>query len=295
MARSVAAAAAIVAAGLSVACSIDTGEEVVLRDERRFTVADAPEVSVSTFDGAIEVRSWDHQEVLVQIERRAANAADADALEIRAGQEGSRLTIEAPAPAASRRDVVRLGSWRSPTVSFIVTVPRRVTLEARSGDGPIVARDLSGTIALRTGDGSVRGERLSGSITVDSGDGPVSIADVHGGLILETGDGSVEVSGQLDTLRISTGDGPVRLEARAGSTMKSDWTIGTGDGPITVRLPAEFDAELDAYTGDGPVAVSGITTETADAATGGVLRRRLGNGGQVLRLRTGDGPISVTR
>src|SRR5262245_38403339 len=37
-------------------------------EEKRFPVAGRPEVALSTFDGAIEVSTWDKPEVLVEVE-----------------------------------------------------------------------------------------------------------------------------------------------------------------------------------------------------------------------------------
>jgi len=290
------------AAGLvaSVGCSIDVrGEEIVVREEKRFTVTAPLELALMTYDGAIEVRSWDRNEVLVEIERRAASTADAQALEVVTQQQGQRVTVEARGPSGNRSggDVVHLGSWRSPSVSFVVTVPRQVSLEARTGDGSIIARDLAGTVVLRSGDGAIRVERVGGDLRVDTADGAVTVRDLQGTLDLNTGDGGVDVSGRLDVARVHTGDGAVRLEAMTGSAMKGDWSIDTGDGSITLVVPPDFSAQLDAYSGDGRITASGIgnATPSDDNDQPARLNAALGSGGPVLRLRTGDGPITVTR
>ncbi len=298
MGRTLAAAVVVLAAALPAACSIDVrGEEIVLREERRFTVGPELEMALATFDGALEIRSWDRPEVLVEIERRAASGADAQALEVRTTQEGNRLTIDVPDPRRNGDGLVHIGSGQSPSVNLRVTAPARLALEARSGDGPIAARDLFGRITLRTDDGAISTDHLGGTLTVDTRDGPVVARDVQGHLELHTGDGAVEVSGALESLRITTGDGPVRLDAHQGSAMQNDWSIQTGDGAISVRLPGTFDAELDARSSDGRITVSGIgsATPSDDDDRPAQLRTRLGNGGSTLRISTGDGPITVNR
>jgi hypothetical protein len=284
------------AASAGAACSIDvSGQETVVREEKRFTVGEGAELAIETFDGAVDVQAWDRSEVVVEIERRAANQADAQALEIQTTQEGNRISIQARNPLGRRREVVQIGG-NSPSVNFVIRMPQRAALQVRTADGPIAVRGINGTIALNTGDGPVRGERLAGELTIRTGDGPISLGDIEGGIELNTGDGGIELNGRLDALRISTGDGPVSVDARAGSVMKGEWAINTGDGPITLRLPSDFNAEIDAHSGDGPISASGIVTETPqDAREEGVLRGRAGSGGQLLRLRTGDGPITITR
>src|ERR1700704_2805080 len=66
----------------------------VQRDEKRFTVDGKPEVVLSTFDGSIEIRSWDRPDVLVVIEKRAATQAAADAIEVLSTQEGNHISVE---------------------------------------------------------------------------------------------------------------------------------------------------------------------------------------------------------
>jgi hypothetical protein len=281
----------------SAACSVDVrGEGSVLREEKRFTVGAAPEVRVRTFDGAVRVKSWDRNEVLLEIERRGPDNQTAEALVVNATQEGNRIVIEAPSPEG-QRNVIHFGSWQSPSVALTVTVPRRVTIEARTGDGSITVDDLAGTVGLDSGDGSIRASRIEGRIRAHTGDGSITISDAVGQVEADSGDGSIELGGRLELVDVRTGDGSVRADIVDGSVMKSDWTINTGDGSIALRVPGNLDAELDAHSGDGRVHADGIAQaeRSPDDDDSGTLRGRFGKGGRTLRLRSGDGSIDVSR
>jgi DUF4097 and DUF4098 domain-containing protein YvlB len=282
----------------SVACSIDVrGNEASTREEKRFTVSatDPVDLKIETFDGAIAIRSWDKNEVLVEIERRGPDQAAAEALVVNQMQEGNRISIEAPSPR-NERNVITVGSWQSQSVNFTVTAPRRVMLQARTADGSVEARDLQGTIDVNSGDGRIVASNLEGDVKVHTGDGTINIDRAAGRVDADSGDGSIEIDGRLDVLTVRTGDGPVRVNAANGSTMKSDWQITTGDGRISLRLPDGFNAAVDASTGDGSVRVEGISKGTRD---GDEDRSRvvgqLGSGGANLMLRSGDGSVDVTR
>jgi hypothetical protein len=294
--RAFAAASLVLTVASAAACSIDvSGEEIVVREQKRYTVDRMPELSVRTFDGAITVESWDRNEIAVEIERRAGNRSEAEALPLATDQTGNRVTLDASSPRNRGEGLVQLGR-RSRSVSFNLRVPRQLTLDVTTGDGPITTRGVAGTITLHSGDGPIRVESSAGDLRVDTGDGPITIADAEGGLEINTGDGQVEVGGRLESLHVNTGDGPVRVDARTGSVMKQDWSINSGDGPVTVQLPTAFDADVDAHTGDGPVTASGVSSDTPpDERERGLLRGRIGNGGHVLRIRTGDGPIAIRR
>lgn len=297
--RPVYAIAALIAVA-SAACSIDVHSQgMSLREEKRFTISSNQpvEVSVRTFDGAVQVRSWDKDEVLVEIERRAPDQSGVEALVVNASQEGNRVLIEAVQPREERRGM-RFGSWVSTSVNVTVTTPRRVTLEARTGDGPIDARELEGAIDLDSGDGRIVASRIAGRVRIHTGDGSIRIEETTGRVDADSGDGSVEIDGRLEGLTVRTGDGAVNVEATDGSAMKEDWRITTGDGGISVRVPDRFNAEIDAHTGDGSIRVEGIdppAPQDRDGSDRHDLQGRLGSGGPVLRLRSGDGSIDVSR
>ena len=71
----------VLAAAISTACvvSVDSQGQIV-REEKRFSVSGTPDVRVTTFDGSIEVQSWDRAEVLIEIEGSSKPACVAEAL-----------------------------------------------------------------------------------------------------------------------------------------------------------------------------------------------------------------------
>jgi hypothetical protein len=120
--------------------------------------------------------------------------------------------------------------------------------------------------------------------------------ELQGTVAVTTGDGSVEISGRFAGLKARTGDGPIGIDAQPGSLMRSSWTITTGDGGVMLRLPKEFDADVQARTGDGSIMTSGITVLTPARHDGEPRRNlvgRIGNGGEQLTVRTGDGSITL--
>lgn len=275
------------------ACTIDVqGEESVIREQRRFAVSGTPDLTVRTFDGSIEIRPWDREEILVDIERRAGSETAARDIVVDTTQHEGVVRIEAKQP--SRNGFFEHAGGRSARVRMLLTVPRHVNVDARTGDGPILARDLNGRIELRTGDGSVRLQGVDGDITISTGEGAVTAGELHGRVAVSTGDGSVNLSGRLDELTARTGDGAIDVDALPGSTMRDDWAISTGDGSVRLRLPAGFNADIDAHTGDGGIATHGVAlVQPRPERRGRDVRGRVGSGGQRLTIRTGDGAIDI--
>ena len=272
------------------------------REEKRFAVAGRPELTLGTFDGSIEIKAWDLSEVVVEIEKRAADQALADAILVKADQSGNRIRVEVPKPAATDsvgKFRVGGGVWLfghvSSSARLTVSVPRECDVLARTGDGFITIERVSGRLDLDTGDGSVKGIGLGGTLKVHTGDGRLQFRDVAGKVDLDTGDGGIEVTGVLAVVRAVTGDGSVTVRAGPGSATAEAWEIRTGDGGVFVDVPDTLGADLDARTSDGAVRIDGLSvTRTAEAERDSI-RGRLGPGGQTVRIRTGSGTITIRR
>ena len=248
----------------------------VERDEKTFAVAGRPDVALTTFDGSIEIRPWDKADVQVVIEKRGRDHDDVAAIEVKAEQHGNRVEISVTEP---KRDHSGFNfHFNNRSARLIVSVPAASDVTAKSGDGSIDIEGVSGHAQLRSGDGSIRGRMLGGDVDAN------------------TGDGSIRLAGKLTAVRVHTGDGSVTIRADSGSSAGADWDIVTGDGSVTLEVPDGFGAELDAHTGDGGIRMRDLTLSNVTGNIGkNSLRGRLGDGGRAVRVRTGDGSITLKR
>ncbi len=262
------------------------------RDEKHFSVAGKPDVTLATFDGAIEIRSWDKPDVQVVVEKRGRDKDDIAAIEVNATQTGDHVEVRVTEPKNRGGFGIHFGSFRS--AKLIVSLPASSDVAARSGDGSIDIERVTGRVQLRSGDGSIHGRLLGGDVNAHTGDGRIKLDGVNGALDVDTGDGSITVAGKLTSVRARSGDGSVTIRAEAGSAASGDWDIVTGDGSVTLEVPDGFDAELDAHTGDGGIHMQDITLSNVSGTIGKhTVRGRLGSGGPALRVRTGDGAITL--
>lgn len=282
-------------------CEVNLNSEgIVSRETKRFEVTGTPEVQLDTFDGSIEVHSWDRNEVEIEVEKRAMEQRLVDEMQVTAEQQGNRIVFKVSDPGRGEDGGgVRIGVHFSPTARLRVALPRNTNLTAISGDGSVAIEDVSGTLQLQTRDGSVRASRVGGAVTVRSGDGSIRVDRAEGALDLETDDGSITLDAKPTMLRARTGDGSIRLEIAPGAEMNGDWDLQTGDGSIVLRLPSAFNGVLDAESRDGAVRVSHPSIRDEER-TGDrrderrrMLQATLGSGGHTVRVRTGDGTIRI--
>lgn len=226
------------------------------KESKTFAVSGVPNVNVSTFDGSITIRGWDKSEVMYTATKRANDAQEAKQITIQSEQQGSTISIIAR-------------SYENNGVASIeIHVPRNTTLHVSSGDGSLNLQGVSGELDLRTGDGSIEVSGTRGQLRVNTGDGHIKVSEFDGNLDARTGDGSISLDGRFTALAARTGDGSISLSVPANS----DFTI-------------ETDAE--------DIDNSGFTI-VEDVATSKRMRRwKVGRGGNVFVLSTGDGRVAL--
>lgn len=237
---------------------------------KTFQISGHPELRVNVNDGSVTIRAWDRKEIEARVTTvRWKIPSEVQVVE---HQSGDRVELEVRMP--HRMFTLNFGQRTS--IQVELRVPREIRSDIRTGDGSIIAENLRGETRLSTGDGRIEATSLDG--TLDA----------------QTGDGRIVIRGRFDMLNLHTGDGSIEAEVNNGSRITSEWSVRTGDGHVTLRLPASLSADLDVHTGDGhiqsdlPVTVSGSRNEHE-------LRGKLNAGGPPLIVRTNDGSIRLER
>lgn len=259
--------------------------------EKTFKLTGKADLRVDSNDGPIEVSSSSAPEIHVRVWTSGWRISADEVRILRESQEGNRVEIEVRVPRSR-------WSWGFSSihreVRIEITVPQDANMDLHTGDGHIRARGVNGEIRLDTGDGNVNADDLKGNLRIHTGDGYIEGSGLDGVLDADTGDGHIRLRGRFDGLKVHTGDGSITADATGGSNMTGEWSMRTGDGSVTVRLPDGFSAELDAHTGDGtissqlPITVSGALNKSS-------LRGNINHGGATLMVRTGDGSIRIER
>ena len=299
----------LVASTVLAGCEVNLNTEgLSARETLTFKVTGQPEVVLDTFDGAIEIHSWDRAEVEVEIERRAMEQALLDEIKVESSEKNGVVTVKVTGPSRMRQRGVTIGMHISPTARLRVAVPRTSNINATTGDGSIRAEAVEGKLLLNTSDGSVVGTRLGGDIQIRSGDGSIRLDNATGKLDLETTDGSIGIDARPTVLKARTGDGSIRATIEPDSVMADNWDLSTSDGTVVLTLPGAFNGELDAETSDGSVRSSHPLVEDGSARRRGegdsgddrrerrrMLRSKIGDGGKIVRIRSGDGSIRIER
>ena len=241
---------------------------------------------MKTDDGSVRIETSAGTEIGARVTTEGWRIAPGE-VTITESQTGDRVDIEVRIPKTH----FGFGMGHR-SIAVALRVPKQADLEVHTGDGSIDVQPVSGRVDLSTGDGSITADGVQGDIRLHTGDGSIRATGLSGRLEASTGDGHMNVRGRFDALDLHSGDGGIEASAEAGSKVEAPWSLHSGDGSITLRLPEGLGADLDAHTGDG-----GITLEKPVTVTGTIkentVRGTLGPGGLPLKIQTGDGSIRL--
>jgi hypothetical protein len=245
-----------------------------------------PDIHVKADDGSVRVETGTGSGIDARVTTEGWRIAPGE-VTITESQSGDRVDIEVRLP----KHRLGVGTGHR-AIAVVLRAPKEADLEVDTGDGSIEAQAVSGHIGLSTGDGSVTADGLQGEIRLHTGDGSIRATGLSGRLEAHTGDGHLTVRGRFEVLDLDTGDGGIDAAAEPGSKVEAAWSLRSGDGGITLRLPEGLGADLDAQTGDGSIILEKPLTVTGTIRERSV-RGTLGPGGLPLKIHSGDGSIRL--
>ncbi|HEY1424145.1 MAG TPA: DUF4097 family beta strand repeat-containing protein [Candidatus Acidoferrum sp.] len=256
---------------------------------KSYTVSGRARVRVDSNDGAVRVTTNGDAK---QVEFRVIYSGytmDKN-LTITTKQDGDAVEV-----SARTRSGFSLG-WGGMHRSLRIEVrmPHDADLNVDTGDGSVESDAISGSVDIHTGDGHIRLDGAKGDIRLRTGDGSIEGRDLDGKLDATSGDGHITLDGRFDTLNIKTGDGSITARANPGSKVASSWNVHTGDGSVTMSLPGDLQANIDASTNDGRISL-GIPVMVEGNLGTSKIQGKMNGGGQPLTIHTGDGSIHLSK
>lgn len=239
-------------------------------------------IEIKGVNGGIHAEAGSGPEVQVTA-RKTARRSDPGSVKVEVVEHAGGVTICAVYPPADGRpnECAPGKGGRMNTrdndvkVEFTVRVPAGVKLVGRTVNGAVTAEGLRGDVEAHT---------VNGRITAAGLRGDVQAYSVNGGV-------EVETSGLAEAETVNGG-----ITVRAG---RADWTgrarFETVNGSISVTLPADANADVEAKTVNGSIDTDFFVSPERGSFKHRKLSGRIGNGGRDLELETVNGSIELRR
>jgi hypothetical protein len=261
------------------------------------TVTPGATVRLDVGDGDVRVTASADDHMTVHGQRRHGSplfqaVTEGNNVTICVFRRGSRCTIEGVHGHFHIGIVV--GTVHSPSADLTVALPPGATLIAHTSDGAIEVRGAGAGVTAESGDGDIRIAESSGAVHAHTSDGKIHIDSILGSVFARSADGSVSVTHASGSVEASTANGDVEVRLDAVDTAQRI-KAHSGDGTVTVYLPASFVGDVDAHTSDGK-----IDSELPVAFTGRIDSRHMkgtigANSGARVELDTSDGNIHLKK
>ncbi len=281
-------AAALLLAGIASAASAAQAQD----DQhwsKTYQLNGRANLRVTTGDGDVVVTGADQPRIDARVTANGWKIGPND-VQIIESQSGNSVSIEVKVPHWG----FSMFGGNHKSLRVEVSVPRELDLDVRTSDGNITALAVSGKIQFDTGDGNVTASNIQGDIRIHTGDGHIEGHNFDGSLDANTGDGNLRIDGRFDALALKTGDGNIEAQAGSGSKVANGWNLHSGDGHITLRLPGDLNAMLDAHTGDGSITLD-IPIQVSGSLSHSSVRGKLNAGGPTVAISSGDGSIHIEK
>jgi hypothetical protein len=259
-------------------------------------------LTVRNYNGPIDVRPTDGTTAEVRAEKRTRGGDIKDvAFDVSTSSAGD-VTICSTFRGNDPCDEDRHGGWssddndgwrRGVTVAMTVLVPRGSRVRIATGNGAVSVERVGGEVHASTGNGRVTVANTDGDVRVSTGNGDVEVRDAKAQVHVSTGNGRVTVTTAEGPVEARSGNGDIDVRMTA-LRAKEDMAFHTGSGSVRLTLPANYNGELDASTGNGEV-TSDFDLKVKGRMNPHRIRATIGEGGPMLRMTTGNGRLELRK
>ena len=302
--------------------------------ERSFQVTPGGRLTIDSDRGSIEVRTADHDQVDVKIERKVKKHGKWTVEEVLGDfaiafdHNDDGVTIRAK---HNQEILRRWGRERNRLrVKFLITVPQRYSVDLKTAGGSISVEDLEGEVRSqtvggnlqigkirgpvwgRTAGGNIEVEGTEGDADVKTSGGKITIGSVEGAVEAKTAGGSIRIDRATGSVNAKTSGGSITVEEvmgginakTSGGSIKAyisrqpegDCSLETSGGSVTAYLVEGIALDVEARTTGGNVSTDvPVTTVVQGKISKGRLQGAINGGGPLLKLRTFGGSIHLRK
>jgi DUF4097 and DUF4098 domain-containing protein YvlB len=295
-----------------------------------FQVEKGTTVILKNGDGYVNVRSWDKNEIKVDvfyhINSKSSRDEDDNTFDVEFRQNGDRVYIVGH---ERRRSAFGFFSIQYIDYRYEISVPSYLAFDIDSDDGDLNLENITGDIHIKADDGDIALKDISNAFTeIKTKDGDVNIKGLKGELSIKADDGTVTLENiDVSDGEVSASDGRIRIRDSKGNFFvdSDDGDISliniagekleakTQDGDIDILFAGEGEVSLGIYSNDGSVNVefdkpisAKFSLETDDGRikfdvdNADIFKESkryvtgdIGEGNGRIKVRTSDGSITL--
>jgi hypothetical protein len=131
-------------------------------------------------------------------------------------------------------------------------------------------------------------------LDIETTNGPIGVAGVTGTLKLQATNGPITLDGVNGNVQARLQNGPLSISLAGTAWEGTGLDAETINGPLTIRVPDDYNARLETGTRNGPFHTDiPITVQGNIGRIGQNVSTTLGRGGATLHATTTNGPLTI--
>ncbi len=270
--------------------------------DRQVSAPPGGRLTFQTNVGSVNVVGGQAPEVIVHADLEGSESFLAR-VHISVGQSGSGVTVSA---RADHRGWFHWFQFEANRVRFTVQVPGDYPVDVRTSGGDLHVRDLNAAVRASTSGGDAVVRNVAGGVTVHSSGGDIEAEHLNGATELSSSGGDIRIADSKGDLDLESSGGDIHLrndegrvhavssggDIRANLPVNQGIRLRTGGGDITLLLPQNTPASIDAES-DGGSVTSDLKMGALQMVSGSHLRGEVGGGGPPIDLQASGGDIHL--
>jgi len=251
---------------------------------------DVTELNVRLIGGTVAVLASDDQPGLTVTELTGRP--------LQVSHEGGVLTVSYE--SLTWEGLLGLLKPRKDNATVTITVPAECPIQLGVLSASAVVTGLHAGAAVKGMSSDITLDGVTGVISAETMSGEVAACDLDGEIHFKSMSGGLTLAGgSVDTLTVDTMSGQVTadvaLENPGNGRSAGGVRINTMSGEVTLRLPADSDAQVQLHSTSGPVRTEFKTLRTIKAPASHTVSGNVGAGTGHVSVTTMSGAVTLLR
>jgi hypothetical protein len=262
----------------------DGGPKVETPFHYSYDVKPGGHLDLETFNGTVEIRSWDQNKVDVSGAKYASSSQLANEIKVDSHATTDGVEVRAIHPPEHHGNM---------GVKFVVRVPMNYELDRiTSSNGQVKVEDLVGGVRVHTSNGGIHLSRIKGNVDATTSNGAIELKELTGRAVLTTSNGHIEADHLSGPVDATSSNGSINIAFATPPT--SDIHAETNNSSIEISMPESSAVRVRASTSNSSIHSDFDVTQSGTLSKNH-LEGTIHGGGPMLDLHTSNGSIHLAK
>ncbi|MEX2461611.1 MAG: DUF4097 family beta strand repeat-containing protein [Paenibacillaceae bacterium] len=210
-------------------------------------------VEIRIPNGKVEVIGTNEEEISYsgQLSANAASQEKADQVtksiwKVQKNGDTLELVLE---QKGAKWNLFSIFDWTYKSPYLTVHIPQSLLTKIETSNGSVHISDMNSNSDIKTSNGAITVVNLEGNIKADTSNGSGTFTNIKGSLDMHTNNGALTLTDITGAVIAESSNGSIK----GSSIINGEWECVTSNGRITLAIPKESNADIEAKTSNGSV------------------------------------------